>query len=108
MTRESYLEMCEALGNEPVESEIPVEFDDLPEIAQDAFTIYQLLRDIWEPMSGSYLGKDTSSIFDFFGLYDIEKAEQRIILTLIKIIDSERSKLVEQNQKNKEPSSTEA
>ena len=30
MTKEQYFEMCEALGNEPAESEIPIEFDDFP------------------------------------------------------------------------------
>ena len=30
MTKEMYFEMCEALGNDPVESEIPVELDDFP------------------------------------------------------------------------------
>jgi hypothetical protein len=101
MTREAYFELCEALGNEPVESEIPIEYDDLVEIAQQAINIYYLLRDIWEPMGGSYLGKDTSSIFDFFELYDIEKEERRIILSLIKTLDTERNKLIEQNHKNK-------
>jgi hypothetical protein len=103
MTQESYFELCEALGSEPVESEIPVEYDDLTEIAQQAINIYQLLRDIWEPMSGSYLGKDTSNIFDFFDLYDIEKEERRVIITLIKTLDTERNKLIQQSQKANSP-----
>ena len=98
MTRDAYLELCETLGNEPLESEIPLEFDDLAEIAQQAINIYHLLRDIWEPMGGTYLGKDTTSIFDFFDLYDIEKEERRIILMLIKLLDSERDKLIQQNK----------
>jgi hypothetical protein len=101
MTREAYFELCEALGTEPTESEIPVDFDDLSEIAQQALNIYHLLRDIWEPMGGTYLGKDTSSIFDFFDLYDIEKEERRIILSLIKTLDTERNKLIQQSNKNK-------
>ena len=39
MTREQYLEMCEMLGNEPVESEIPIEFEDLALEVQDALRI---------------------------------------------------------------------
>jgi hypothetical protein len=104
MTKTAYFELCEALGNEPIESEIPLEFEDLTEIAQQAISIYHLLRDIWEPMSGTYLGKDTTSIFDFFDLYDIEKEERRIIITLIKQLDIERDKLIQQNNKSKEPS----
>lgn len=102
MTKEVYFDMCEMLGTEPVESEIPIEISDLPEIVQDTFNIYYLLRDIWEPMSGSYLGKDTSNIFNLFELYDVEKAEQRVIITIIRIIDSVRTKLIQQDAK--EPS----
>ena len=104
MTKDAYFELCEALGTEPVESEIPVELSDLPEIVQEAFGIYHLLRDIWEPMSGTYIGKDTSNIFNFFELYDLEKAEQRIIITIIKIMDNERAKLIKQDTKTNKPS----
>ena len=104
MTKESYYEMCEALGTEPVESEIPVELSDLPAIVQEAFGIYQLLRDIWDPMSGNYLGKDISTIFNFFELYDVEKVEQRIIIAIIKVMDTARIKLIKQDTSTTEPS----
>lgn len=99
-----YLDMCMQLGTTPIESEIPVELSDLPELVQETFNIYRLLRDIWEPMSGSYMGKDTSNIFNFFELYDIEKAEQRIIINIIKIMDSVRTNLIQQDAKAREPS----
>jgi hypothetical protein len=94
MTREHYFEMCEMLGSTPIESEIPLELGDFPSFVQSVFQIYFMLRDIWEPMSGAYMGKDLSCIFDFFGLYDFEKEEQLLALTLLQHMDHFRSKLI--------------
>ena len=58
MTRDTYFEMCEALGTEPVEEEIPVEFEDFCLDVQEALSIYQKLRDEWDYMGGNYIGKN--------------------------------------------------
>lgn len=106
MTKEQYFEMCEQLGTEPVESEIPVEYSDFPAIVQTAFTIYYMLRDIWDPMGGNYMGKDTSVLFEFFNLYEIEHAERLLIVGLIQQMDNVRSKIISEKQKQlKEASS---
>ena len=46
MTRDKYLDMMEQLGKEPVESEIPPDFDDLPEIAVQAISAFNMLGDL--------------------------------------------------------------
>jgi len=43
MTKEQYLEMCEMLGTEPVDAEIPVDFTDFPELVQQILNIYNVL-----------------------------------------------------------------
>lgn len=108
MTKERYFEMCEAIGSEPLESEIPIEIEDFPEEVQQAFQIYYLLKDIWDTMGGNYLGKDTSTLFNFFDLYDIDKPNRLIIVSLIQQMDYARSRLISQKQKAKEPSSKKA
>ena len=105
MTKERYFEMCEALGSEPLESEIPIELEDFPEEVQQAFQIYYLLKDIWDTMGGNYLGKDTTTLFNFFDLYDIEKPNRLFIVNLIQQMDSARTKLISTKQKAKQPSS---
>ncbi len=90
MTRDQYLEMCEMLGSEPVESEIPVEFGDLPEEIQMVLSIYRMLRDEWEYMTGSYIGKNLVGLFELFDIYNIELAEKRFYIELIHLIDSVR------------------
>lgn len=92
--------MCEMLGSEPVESEIPVELSDFPSEIQQAFTIYGMLSDIWDPMGGSYLGKDYANVFDFFSLYEIQnKQEQLFYISVLKEIDSSRSSVIAEKQR---------
>lgn len=105
MTKEQYFEMCEMMGTEPLESEIPVDMEDFPEDIQQAFQIYYLLRDIWEGMSGTYMGKDFSTIFDFFRLYNVDEADQLLTLSYIRQIDAERSALFAEKQKAREATS---
>lgn len=102
MTKDTYYEMCELLGNEVVESEIPVDLSDFPTEIQTCFHIYGLLSDIWEPMSGSYLGKDFANIFEYFRLYGIEPCEQLFAISVIKSIDGARSSVISQKQKAKQ------
>jgi hypothetical protein len=91
--------MCEMLGSEPIESEIPVEIYDFPQEVQEAFSIYSLLSDNWEPMSGSYLGKTYSNVFDYFELFLVEKSNWLFMITLLQAIDSARSKVIAEKQK---------
>lgn len=99
MTKDQYLDMCEMLGSTPIESEMPVEFDDFPLFIQQIFEIYRLMGDIWEPMNGTYLGKDTSILFNLLDLYLFDKEEQRICLQIIQKMDDCRSDMLAKNKK---------
>lgn len=104
MTKETYFEMCEMLAQEPIESEIPVEISDFPEIVQQCFVIYGILSDIWDPMGGNYLGKDYSIVFKLFEVYDItENTEILLSLDFLQNIDNVRSKLISDKVKAKSP-----
>lgn len=106
MTKETYFEMCEMLGSEPLEDEIPLELDDFPDLVQQAFVIYGMLSDIWEGMSGSYLGKDYSLLFDLYDLYGIDTRSEKLLVTdFIKQIDSVRASILHEKQKASKPAS---
>ena len=105
MTKDAYFEMCEALGSEPAESEIPVEFDDFPLEVQQAFNAYRMLRDEWDAMSGTYLGKSLIGIKDVLEATEIEPSEQKFIIMLIRLIDNVRSEEVNNKKKTQEPAS---
>ena len=105
MTKDTYFEMCEALGSQPLESEIPVEFDDFPIEVQQAFNAYRMLRDEWDTMSGSYLGKSLIGIKDVLEATEIDISEHKFIIMLIRIIDNVRSEEVNNMKKTQEPAS---
>ena len=112
MTKEAYLEMCEQMGSEPVESEIPIEVSDFPETVQLCLTIYSRLPDTWDVGVGKYNGKDYSLIFKFFELYDIDTKDLQIFMLDIMQsadhirmeISAERVKTeLSQNKSSKQP-----
>lgn len=91
MTREQYFEMCEMMGSEPIEDEIPVEIDDLPIEAQTALELYGILQDQWDSVVGRYEGKNLANIKHIFDIWEISASEQKLMLNLILIIDQIRS-----------------
>lgn len=90
MTKEQYYEACEMMGNEPIEEEIPVELEDLPTDVQIALQIYGMLPDEWDTMVGRYAGKKMQNIKDIFDICEVEKADRRMLLTILLIIDNLR------------------
>ena len=61
MTRERYFKMCEQLGQEPNENEIPPDIEDFPQIAIQALTTFSNLGDRVYPDIG-YMGKDFTTL----------------------------------------------
>lgn len=101
MTKENYFELCEALGTEVIEEEIPVEISDFPDSVQQAIAVYYKLKDDWDGMSGTYMGKSYLGLLDILDIMEIEKAERHLVLDYISILDSARSKAIQaQKPKN--------
>ena len=103
MTKEQYFDMCEQLGSEPVESEIPVEFDDFAMEVQLALSIYRMLRDEWEYMNGTYLGKNLNGIFELFDVYEVNPKDKKFYLELIHMIDSTRIDQIRNSKPTEKP-----
>lgn len=94
MTKEMYYEMCEALGNEPLEEEIPVEIDDFPDEVQEAISIYYKLRDDWDTMNGVYMGKSYAGLGDILDILEVDNADRKYLLEWIAVMDAARSKVL--------------
>ena len=105
MTKEQYFEMCDALGTEPIETEIPIDYEDLPIDVHQAYNIYNNLQDNWDTMSGVYIGKVYAGIVDIFDMYEIDKEERKVIFSLLQVIDRHRSELISQKKTSKQPPS---
>jgi len=103
MTKDQYFEMCEMLGSEPLDSEIPVEFEDFPLEVQQAFNAYRMLRDEWDTMNGNYLGKSLIGVKDVLEATEIEQSEQKFIIMLIRMIDTVRSDEINNKKKTEKP-----
>jgi hypothetical protein len=101
MTKEHYFEMCEALGNEPIEEEIPIEYDDLFVDVQYALGIYAKLQDQWDGMNGVYLGKNYSGIKDIFEILEVPIEDHKTVFDLIGLIDKHRSKIIKDSKPTK-------
>ena len=94
VTKEMYFEICEQMGNNPIEDEIPVEIDDFPDEIQEAMNIYFRLRDDWDGFSGTYMGKNFTGLADILDIYQISKENRQDLLDWIFVIDRVRSKCI--------------
>ena len=74
MTRERYLDLCEQMGNEPIEEEIPPDWDDFPEIVTLAANTFSQLGDRIQADIG-YIGKDYTNVNHYMDLYGIDDKE---------------------------------
>ena len=97
--------MCEALGSEPVEEDIPVEFVDLPDEVQQSLEVYSYLPDRWEGMSGTFMGKDYTIAFELFKTFKVKLASNRqLYLRIMSGIDSIRSAIISAKNESKKSS----
>ena len=103
MTKASYFEMCEMMGSDPVDSEIPVEYDDFPLEVQQALSVYRMLRDEWDAMSGMYLGKSLIGITEIMDATEIDPEDRKLTITLIRMIDSVRQEQINTKKANEKP-----
>ena len=100
MNTEQYLLMCEQMGWEPREEDIPMEVDSLSYNSQCALILFQALPDNWEGMSGSWMGNDYSGLMDIMNIYQIDNKKE--IFELLKVAEVEASKYYAQKQKERD------
>jgi hypothetical protein len=100
MTKGRYLELCEELGSEPLDSELPVDLDDMPVEVEQAYHVYGILPANFDSFNGVYYGKyleQAPTIMDLMGA----KPKQEIMKVLIIIDSIEREEI---NRKRKDGS----
>jgi len=85
MTRNKYLDMCEQLGKEPSDKEIPPDWEDFPEIVQEAINTFNQLGDRVYPEIG-FVGKDYTNLPHYIEIYGI--ANKEFFLEVISWLDS--------------------
>ena len=91
--------MCEQMGWEPKEEELPQDGTNLSLECQQALTILNALPDNWEGMNGTWLGKDYSGLGTVMGIYEIES--RREVFELLKEAESVLGKYYAQQAKSR-------
>ena len=92
--------MCEQMGWEPSEEEMPVDASSLETSAQYALILLNVLPDKWEGMSGTWMGKDYSGLAAIMDIYEID--DRREVFELLKVAEDELGKYYRQKQKEQE------
>ena len=100
MDIEQYLQMCEQMGWEPNEDEMPRDPSHLSYNVQSTLILYNALPDLWEGMSGTWMGKDYSGLMDIMDIYNLDN--RREVFTLLKVAEGEASKFYAEKQKQQE------
>lgn len=100
MTYDQYILMCEQMGWEPREEDIPLDPSDLTMESQQALILLNVLPDKWEGMSGSWMGKDYSGLEAIMNIYEIE--DRRRVFELLQMGEAELGKYYAQKQKERE------
>lgn len=83
MTKDTYYDMCESMNSDPIDEEIPVEFQDFPFEVQLALEIYSLLPTMWDTEHGFYLGRRLEIMPYLFRLHNVEDEKEALCIILI-------------------------
>lgn len=94
--------MCEQMGWEPDEKEMPLEVHNLSYHCQQALRLFNALPDKIEGMNGVWLGKDFSGLTDIMNIYKIDDSEKERVFELLQFCIVEASKYYEQKRKLQE------
>lgn len=94
MTKDTYYDMCEQMGTNPEDGDIPAAYDDLSNQTKDALVLFEYLTDKWDSTNGTYLGKDLSSLKIMLDILDLDYANWLIIVELLMYIVSMKVKSI--------------
>ena len=100
MDQDQYIMMCEQMGWEPDESQMPKDPSTLEEPCQQALILLNVLPDRWDGTSGSWFGKDYAGLDAILGIYEIDKP--RDVFELLQVAEKELGDYYAHKQKEKE------
>lgn len=92
--------MCEQMGWEPNEEEMPKDPGFLPFDVQTALVIFNILPDRFEGMSGTWMGKDFSALEAIMNIYEV--LDRKSVFEYILLIQKEYSDYYSKQQKMRE------
>ena len=82
---------------------MPLSQSEFPIEVQVAFFLFDLLSDVWEGMSGTYMGKDWGHCAQLFDIWEVE--DKKSCLYFIKHIEARNTNKVNKSQERKRKAS---
>ena len=89
---------------------MPLDASDFPEEVQVAFFVFNMLSDVWDGMSGTYMGKNWTDAEFIFKVQNIEQKQTILYLAKMyeRIVISYRAEEAENEEKLKSVSQKQA
>ena len=100
MSIDQYLEMCEQMGWEPKDEEMPKDPSYLSYHVQCALILLNALPDMYAGMTGTWIGKDYAGLLDIMSIYQMDN--QKNVFELLKIAETEYGKYSAEKAKQQE------
>ena len=100
MSIDQYLEMCEQMGWEPKDEEMPKDPSYLSYNVQCALILFNALPDMYAGMTGTWIGKDYAGLLDIMSIYQMDN--QKNVFELLKIAENEYGKYSAEKAKQQE------
>ena len=100
MNQDQYIAMCEQMGWEIDETQLPKDPSSLELECQQALMLLNTLPDKWDGMSGTWMGKDYAGLAAIMDIYDIQ--DRRAVFELLKVGEDQLSAYYAQKQKERE------
>lgn len=100
MSQDQYIDMCEQMGWEINEDDIPKDPSVFSIEVQQALMLLNILPDKWEGMSGTWMGKDYAGLDAIMNIYEIDN--RRVVFDLVQVGENEMSKYYAQKRKERE------
>jgi len=100
MSQDQYIDMCEQMGWEINEDDIPKDPSVFALEVQQALLLLNILPDKWEGMSGTWMGKDYAGLEAIMNIYEI--IDRRLVFDLVQLGENEMGKYYAQKQKERD------
>jgi len=97
MSPDQYIDMCEQMGWEVDENQLPKDPGEFSLECQQALMLLNILPDKWEGMSGTWMGKDYSGLEAIMNIYEIQ--DRKTVFELLRDAEAELGKYYAQKQK---------
>ena len=94
--------MCKTMNSDPIEKEMPLDFEDLTVQSQEVINIFNYLPDKWNGMAGTYEGKDLHNLPVILKLFLVDREDWLLYTDLLSVIIEDKIKSINKKMGEKQ------